>query len=237
MTNKLTSASRMAVPAVLAVLALGTAAVAGPYPGSLKTLTNGAGDTRNLFTVTGDTVTVTGDTSGTNTYFLDGVQLVGFRSLYLVQPNGNATSGITTLSSGGFVYDGPNGTKTFYNGAPTYDGVPTLGGYTGYDDNAPGKGFPDASHFLVIANPALATKTTFNNDILGSFGFSKPVGTYDIGLDYILKGGATGRGYFALPRSPLTAVPEPGTMASFLVGGLGLAGLLLRARRHSAQAA
>lgn len=234
-------AFRTVASVALAVFGLSAAAVAGPYPGSLKTLTNGAGDTRSLFTISGSSVLITGDLTGKNTYYLDGVQLVGIRSLYLVNPldpsAGTATGGMTTLVDAGFVVDGTTSTKTSYNG------MTFPGGYIGYNDSSSGKGFSDGSHFLVVADPTLASKAAYNaptnpnNDTSGSFGFSKPVGTYDIGLDYILQGGNTGRAYFALPSSPITAVPEPGTMASFLVGGLGLAGLLLRARRHSAQAA
>ena len=147
---------------------------------------------------------------------------------------------MTTLANAGFVQDGTTGVKTSYNG------VTFSGGYIGYDDGASGKGFPDDSHFLVVANPILALKAASNaainpnNDTFGSFGFgfgsssSKPLGSYDIGLDYILAGGNTGRAYFALPSGPAT-VPEVSTSTSLLAGSLMLCGLLL-ARRRSAKA-
>lgn len=228
MNRKSQNAGGPAALAVLAVFGLGTAATADPYPGTLTTLTNGAGNTHNLFTISGSTVTVTGDISGANTYFLDGTQLVGFRTLYLVKSGGSATSGVSTAASGGFVRNGTTLIKTFY------DSTPALGRYTGYDDGGPGKGFTDGSDFLVVADPALAGKAASNNDTFGSFSFSQPIGAYNIGLDYILKGGATGRAYFAppgnIPSPP--AVPEPGSLVSMALGSLGLAGLVLRARRR-----
>ena len=236
-------AFRTVASVALAAFGLSAAAAAGPYSGSKVSLTNGVGDTRSLFTISGSnvlitTVRITGDLSGVNTYYLDGVQLVGIRSLYLVNPDGSAATGITTVANAGFVQDGTTKVKTLYNGSPSF------GGYTGYDDDAPGKGFSDGSHFLVVANPTLALKaasnaaTKPNNDTFGSFDFdsSKPLGNYDIGLDYILKGGQTGRAYFALPAAlpPAPAVPEPGSLVSMALGSLGLAGLMLRARKRQA---
>jgi|GEM_PF-2483583 len=234
-------AFRTVASVALAAFGLSAAAAAGPYSGSKVSLTNGVGDTRSLFTISGSnvlitTVRITGDLSGVNTYYLDGVQLVGIRSLYLVNPDGSAATGITTVANAGFVQDGTTKVKTLYNGSPSF------GGYTGYDDDAPGKGFSDGSHFLVVANPTLALKaasnaaTKPNNDTFGSFDFdsSKPLGNYDIGLDYILAGGNTGRAYFALPSGPAT-VPEVSTSTSLLAGSLMLCGLLL-ARRRSAKA-
>ena len=222
----------IAAPVALAVLALGTAAVAGPYPGSLTTFKNGAGNTRNLFTFTSKGITVTGDTSGVNTYFLGGTQLVGFRSIYLVKTDGSATTGISTLANGGFSNVSGSLAKTYY------DGAPSLGGYTGYDDGAPGKGFPDDSKWLVVADPTLAGKAASNNNTLGSFGFSSAIAENDIGLDYILKGGATGRAYFVMPNPIVPpAVPEPGSLASLALGSLGLGVLVLRSRQSLAKTA
>ena len=237
-------AFRTVASVALAVFGLSAAAAAGPYPGSKAVLTNGAGDTRSLFTISGSnvlitTVRITGDLSGVNTYYLSGIghdydQLVGIRSLFLVNPgDGSAATGVTTLANAGFVQDGTTGVKT------SYSGVTFSGGYIGYDDGASGKGYPDESHFLVVADPTLAGKSASNaatnphNDTFGSFGFSKPLGSYDIGLDYILKGGYTGRTYFDLSRGP-AAVPEVSTSTSLLAGSLMLCGLLL-ARRRSAK--
>lgn len=227
-------AFRTVASVALAVFGLSAAAAAGPYSGSKVSLTNGVGDTRSLFTISGSNVLITGDLSGVNTYYLDGVQLVGIRSLYLVNPDGSAATGITTVANAGFVQDGTTKVKTYYSGSPSF------GGYIGYDDGTNGKGFSDGSHFLVVANPTLALKaasnavTKPNNDTLGSFDFSGPLGNYDIGLDYILAGGNTGRAYFALPSGPAT-VPEVSTSTSLLAGSLMLCGLLL-ARRRSAKA-
>ena len=227
-------AFRTVASVALAAFGLSAAAAAGPYSGSKVSLTNGVGDTRSLFTISGSNVLITGDLSGVNTYYLDGVQLVGIRSLYLVNPDGSAATGITTVANAGFVQDGTTKVKTYYSGSPSF------GGYIGYDDGTNGKGFSDGSHFLVVANPTLALKaasnavTKPNNDTLGSFDFSGPLGNYDIGLDYILTGGQTARGYFDSYRSP-AAVPEVSTSTSLLAGSLMLCGLLL-ARRRSAKA-
>ena len=226
-------AFRTVASVALAAFGLSAAAAAGPYSGSKVSLTNGVGDTRSLFTISGSSVLITGDLSGVNTYYLDGVQLVGIRSLYLVNPDGSAATGITTVANAGFVQDGTTKVKTYYSGSPSF------GGYIGYDDGTNGKGFSDGSHFLVVANPTLALKaasnavTKPNNDTLGSFDFSGPLGNYDIGLDYILTGGQTARGYFDSYRSP-AAVPEVSTSTSLLAGSLMLCGLLL-ARRRSAK--
>ena len=236
MNKKSQNAGGTVALAALAVLGLGTAAMAGaPYPGSPVTFTNDPVDTQSLFTFNGSTITATGDTSGANTYFLNGVQLVGFRSIYLVNKlDGSATSGVSTIVSGGFVQDGSTKINTYYTGT-----LPLLNpsGYTGYDDGASGVGYPDASHFMVIADPTLASKSSFHKDTFGSFSFSGlsgPIGNYDIGLDYILKGGQTGRAYFVQPAAfpPAPAVPEPGSLVSMALGSLGLAGLMLRARKR-----
>ena len=232
MNKKSQNAGGTVALAALAVLGLGTAATAADYPGSPVTFTNGVGDTHSLFTFdqSGKTITATGDLSGVNTYFLDKVQLVGFRSIYLVNTNESATSGVSTTVNGGYVQVGTAGTPHLYNGAPD------LGGYTGYDDASSGKGYSDGSHFMVIADPTLAGKLSSNKDTFGSFSFNQPIGNYDIGLDYILKGGQTGRAYFALPAAlpPAPAVPEPGSLVSMALGSLGLAGLMLRARKRQA---
>ena len=70
MNKKSQNAGGTVALAALAVLGLGTAAMADTYPGSLVTFTNGAGDTHSLFTFNGSTITATGDTSGVNTYYL-----------------------------------------------------------------------------------------------------------------------------------------------------------------------
>ena len=242
MKRNVLNSVRVAAPVMLAVLALGPAAVAGKYPGSQMTLTNGAGNTRDLFTVSGNGITVTGDTLlNGNKYYLTGTslaktQLVGFRSIYLVKTNGTATSGVTTMTSGGYSVESGTLTKTYYDGALSMDG------YTGYDDG--GDGFSNGSKWVVIADPTLAGKEASNQNTSGSFGFSSSssssssVTNYDIGLDYILKGGQTGRAYFALPapRVP-AAVPEPGSLASLALGSLCLGGLILNARKRSAKAA
>ena len=239
MKRNVLNSVRVAAPVMLAVLALGTAAVANPFPGSLSTLTNGAGNTRDLFTVSGKGITVTGDISGVNTYFLGGKQLVGFRSIYLVKTDGTATSGISTVANGGF-----SSIASSSSTVKNYIGNPGFDGYTGYDDGDSGKGYPDDSKWVVVADPTLASKKASNKNTYGSFTFSAPIGTYDIGLDYILKdevgsaSGQTGRAYFALPapRVP-AAVPEPGSLASLALGSLCLGGLILNARKRSAKAA
>ena len=237
MKRNILNSVRVAAPITLAALAFSTAAVAGPYPGSLSTLTNGDGYTRSLFTVSDNGITVTGDISGVNKYLLNGKQLVGFRSIYLVKTDGSATSIISTVANGGFSQDSSSLVKTYWGGAPS------LGGCTGYDDGDSGKGFRDDSKWVVIANPTLAGKAASNKNTYGSFTFSAPIGAYDIGLDYILKdeggaaGASTGRAYFALPTRTVSAVPEPGSLASLALGSLGLGVLVLRARKRSVKAA
>src|SRR5581483_6337818 len=87
--------------AVLAASAIPS--LAGVYPGTASTFTSGSKDTQSLFNFSGNTMTVTGDLSGANTYYLNGVQIVGIRSVYLVNSNGSAPSGISFLSGGGYV--------------------------------------------------------------------------------------------------------------------------------------
>ena len=245
MKRNVLNSVRVAAPVMLAVLALGTAAVAAPYPGSQMTLTNGTGNTRDLFTVSGNGITVTGDTSlNGNKYYLTDTslaktQLVGFRSIYLVKTDGTVTSGISTVANGGF-----SSIASSSSTVKNYIGNPGFDGYTGYDDGDSGKGYPDDSKWVVVADPTLASKKASNKNTYGSFTFSAPIGTYDIGLDYILKdevgsaSGQTGRAYFALqaPRVP-AAVPEPGSLASLALGSLCLGGLILNARKRSAKAA
>ena len=235
MTHYLTthSAKRTASMMAFAVLALSTAASANKFPGNLATFTNAAGNTQNLFTFTnsGSTVVATGDVSGANKYYYNGVQLVGFRALYLVTPAGANPSGISAISGGGVISNAQSG-ATF-----TYP-VTSIGTYVGYDNGAPGSGYPSGARWLSVAAPSLAGKTQSPLFTHGAFTFTGPAQSFDIGLDYILAGGVTGRGYFVLPQSvsvPPHALPapEPSTVASLsaLSALLGIAVLRGKKRR------
>ena len=236
MTHFLTNhtAKRNASMIAFAVLALSTAASASKFPGNLATFTNAAGNTQDLFTFTnsGSTVVATGDLSGANTYYYNGAQLVGFRALYLVNTNGANTPGVSTISGGGVISDAQSGTTFTYP-------VTSIGGtYSGYDNGAAGSGYPSGASWFSVANPSLAGKTQSPALTHGEFTFTGPVQNFDIGLDYILAGGQTGRGYFALPQSVSTPphslpTPEPSTVASLsaLSALLGIAVLRGKKRR------
>lgn len=229
MTNSTKLSTVLTSVGLLAVCAAASASV---YPGNLVTFTNGAGNTQDLFSFTNadTTISVTGDVAGNN-YYLNNVELVGFRSIYVVNPDGPSPAAVSTTAGGGKV------TNSLTHSVFTYP-VQSVGAYPGYDDGNSGKGYPDGSNWLVVANPSLAGKGSSNRDTTGSFSFSAPVNNFDIGLDYMLAGGQTGRAYFQAPASieggpHATPAPEPGALASF-AGGTALLGLLLlRARKTS----
>ena len=214
---------------VLLMTGFASAAMADTYPGNALTFTSASGNTKPLFNFSGSTMTITGDVSGTNKYYLNGVQLIGIRSVFLTNANGSAPSGITFSTGGGYV--APTSASTSHTSWVTY--APST--YKGFDDGASGRGFSNGSDFLVVGNPTLAGKTAANNKTFGSFTFSSTLLTaagtpkYYIGLDYLLAGGQSARGYFAAPFQA-TPTPEAGTLASAGLFALLFARIMLKKR-------
>jgi hypothetical protein len=231
------TASALILVALLAVA--GRSAFAAAYPGSLAVFTSGATNTESLFTFTGSTLTVHGDPTGANTYFLNGTQLIGIRTIYLVNPDGSVPTGITSIPGGGFV--APTSSSASHTAWNSFTAPHPSSPYKGYDDGAPGKGYPDGSNWLVVDNPTLAGKSSSADNAFGSFTFSGSLADghghslYDIGIDYLIAGGASGRAYFD-PGVTRTSggggdpVPEPGpalTLGVFVT----FLGLLIGSRR------
>lgn len=229
---------------VLAMMSVAaTTATAAVYPGSLVTFTKGSSSVMDLFTVTnsGKTLNVWGDgtrgeASGSNTYFINGVQLVGIRSVYLVDTSGANPTPVTVGRDNGFIkVDDSSATQKNWNEPATG----TTDGYALFDAPFNGNGFPDSKGWLVIGDNASQTAAgkdpTKNLDHFGAFTWDSDLRDgngdwqYSIGIDYLLRNGATGRGYFFVQ-----VVPEPAfyQFASLLgLGGFGMLRLRRRAKK------
>jgi len=217
----------MASASLMAVVASRTEAGTA-YPGNQVTFTSGATNTKSLFTLTNDTLTIAGDPSETNKWYVGGNQLVGIRSIFLVKADGTST-GLTAQSG----YIAPTSTSSSHTAWTTF----SSSGFSIFDDGASGKGFPNGSDYLLVGNATTAGKTGVGTEPFGSFKFSGPLvdahgqPLYDLGLDCLIGpgSGVTERVYFSLPAY-VAPVPEASTVVTFgLLGGLSL--LVLRRRK------
>jgi len=212
--------------------------LAAAYPGNAVTFSAGATNTRStLFTLTNDTLTVNGDPTEANKWYVTDStgtksQLVGIRSIFLVTAAGKST-GVNPVSG----YIAPTSTSPLSNQIGWVTGTDTNSGIKFFDDGASGKGFPDGSHYLEVGNPASSGKSGVGTDPFGSFKFSGPLvdihgnPLYDLGMDVMIGGGngVTKRVWFTVPAS-IAPVPEAGTVVTFaLLGGLSF--MVLRRRK------
>jgi hypothetical protein len=189
--------------------ALYASAHADTTPGSLVTLRNGGTDHRNLFTVTGNTITINGDESGTSKWFLDGLnsnvngnvsgRLIGISELYLVDVNSNFKT-----------KPGPAADSGYVNLSASDSGTPwttdTFKSYSRFTDGGSGDGFAIKSPWLTVGDPSLVGEgDTFNakgqikkhGAVPNEFGsFTFDVASlldkngklkYDIGIDYLVQ--------------------------------------------------
>jgi len=216
-------------------------AEAAVYPGTLSTFSSGAGNDRSLFTLSNNnqTLSITGSPTNFNKWYVNtgtgngAQQIVGIRSVYLVNANGTAPTGITTSSG----YIAPNSTSA----SKTAWTVLTsgTGSFSVLDDNDGGNGFSNNGKWLELSTPSLAGKSDSLVQPFGSFTFSGPLlnpnGTpkYDLGLDVLFAGatGSTQRVYFAM--SSIQPVPEAGTLVLF---GLLIGSMCVYVRRKKATA-
>ena len=217
--------------AVGALAAIVTPSFANTYPGGKVTFTSAATNTKNLFNFSGSALTITGDLTGANKYYLNGVQLIGIRTVYMVNTNGSAPTNISFLSGSGYV--APTATSATHTNWVNF----SKSGFMGFDNGASGVGYSNGSNWIAVADPTLAGKTAVNNKTFGSFKFTAPlvnssgVLNYMIGIDYLVAGGQSGRAYFSLPKQVLPT-PEAGTLASFGVFAL-VGAAFFRRRKQS----
>ena len=209
-----------------------TPAFAGTYPGNAATFTSAATNTKSLFNFSGSALTITGDLTGANKYYLDGVQLVGIRTVYLVNDNGTAPTNISFLSGSGYV--APTAASATHTSWVNFSDS----GFKGFDNGASGLGYSNGANWIAVADPTLAKKTSINDKTFGSFKFTAPlvnssgVLNYKIGIDYLVAGNKSGRAYFSLPNQVLPT-PEAGTLVSGGVFALLSAAFLRRRRKQS----
>ncbi len=225
-----------------------TRAIADTFPGSLTTYTKTAAD---LFTISGNTITVQGDTSSnspTNQWSLGGDRLIGISKLYLVTPTNPVSPGPATvadvagLSWGGYVATTSAAAATFTNQVGWLHSVDN--GYYIYPDNSNGGGFNGSDPWIRVGNQTVVSKTG-TNYTFGKFTFASPLldihnlMKYDIGVDYILANGNTGRHYFEYKPSSGggsgASVPEPAYVQLGMFIVLGGAGTLLRRKSKISQ--
>ena len=216
-------------------------------PGSLVTISNGGTNARNLFTISGNTITINGDESGNSRWSLSGAvsgRLLGISKLFLVDVKNSThtpTPGpnVSTILGAGYVKT--NAAALFSSRTNwTHD---TSKSYSRFVDTGNG-GFSANDPWLTVGDPKRAGKGGTAKNEFGSFTFdvtslldARGKLKYDLGIDYLIQSGSTGttgRAYFAptfdSSRSP---VPEFSTMFGF--GGLVTLGGLV-AFRQSRQA-
>lgn len=215
---------------------------ADPYPGTLIDLTSSGTNVRDLFEVSADgmTLSVTGDApgspNGTSDWFLGGTKLVGIRSLFLVDLSGANPVAASVLLNAGFVK------PSSVAGPPPFSWITKAGnGYSIFDNGAPGLGFKDGTHWLVVSNNAglvsAGKSTSANKDRFGSFTFGSSLLNandglkYGIGLDWLGANGETQRNFISIQSVPEPAFYQFGTML-----GLGVFGMA-RMRRKAKRAA
>jgi hypothetical protein len=195
--------------------ALYSSAHADTTPGSLVTLGNSGKDHRNLFTVTGNTITINGDVSGNSEWFLNGLdgnvgniknRLIGISELYLVDINSNFKPkpgpDVSIAADAGYVKT--NASALFSSRVDwTND---TFKSYSRFTDGGIGDGFAIKSPWLTVGDPSLVGEgDTFNakgklkkqGAVTNEFGsFTFDVASlldkngklkYDIGIDYLVQ--------------------------------------------------
>jgi hypothetical protein len=215
------------------------AAKAATYPGNLAVFTSSGTNVRDLFEVAngGTTIEINGEApnapNGNANWFLDGVQIVGIRSLFLVDASGANPAPVSGVNFNSAYVKKDSGAASQFNWI-----TKTGDGYKIFDDGASGFGFKDGSHFLVVSNDGGLTSAgknpSKNTDRFGSFNFgSSIVDTdnsfkYDIGLDWMGANGQTQRSYFSIPQS----VPEPPFYQMGSLLGLGAIGWIRIRRRN-----
>ena len=220
-------------------------------PGSLVTISNGGTNVRNLFTISGNTITINGDESGLSQWSLSGAvsgRLLGISKLFLVDVSTSTPKpgpNVSTTANAGYVKT--NAAAPFSPHTNWTDD--TSNSYSRFVDKTNG-GFSAQDPWLTVGDPILAGKNGTAKNEFGSFTFvTSLLDTngklkYDIGIDYLIELGymstasPTGRAYFAPTFDrPVAPVPELSTMLGF-GGFVTLGGLAaFRQRRQSRKAA
>jgi len=176
--------------------------------------------------------------------------------------NINDEAGLTTMTAN-FNYAGTSGTKLFFGDAPNSGGIVYHDGAVGssvknngsidYNTHAPtmeaytqnGQVIWQTLGTPLTAGQDAVSQLGFNgHDQYGSFGYlyvqtsAKPVqNTITVADKDGFFGKVTDCAGGPCGGPPPAAVPEPGSIASMGVGGLGVLGLLLRARKRGVKSA
>jgi len=182
----------------------------------------------DIFTVSGDTVTVTAAATPTflNVNGAGSQQLLGISGIWIVNSSGNTIAGVSSTSTGGNV-----STPGSSTGWQSESGPAGYGGTNGYP--------PGGTWIDLVSSSTLSTYGKTPSDYtIGTFYFPglSSLSGYDFGVDYLITAGAgntnTGRAYFQ--ETPLTVTPEPSSIISLAIAFVALAGLLFVARRRTA---
>lgn len=183
------------------------------------------------FSISGNTVTAqqTG-VAGTLNFGGGAIDLLGINGLWVVGPTGDTIAGVTP-TTGGPVGD-PSGWTAETTAPGANPDVPGFGGHPGYGNGGGSDWITLAPTAEVIADHGNASPYT--SGVFNFTGLSSAT-NYDLGVDYLLANGQTGRAYFSVTPTPPppSAVPEPSALALL---GLGALPLGLVARRRAGRA-
>jgi hypothetical protein len=237
---------------IMSALTLVCAALASPsfaqFNGAQKLTFSGG----NIFSLSGNTVTVTSDSTPTYISKITGNptwtnrELLGINGLWVVDGDGNILSGIGVTANGGYVY-GATQTPQTVTWTASNSSDPD-----GYNDPAPGNGFKmngDGTWLQLAPDSHIPGTGTPSGYTIGYFtftGLDNYIQTHGslnglyLGIDYLVlvppDATATGRGYglvsFEDLTNVVTPVPEPGVMVFAGMFTTTLGGQILRVRKR-----
>lgn len=226
---RLTSAIAI-VLAAIAVLLLPQMASAQGFKGAQPAFLDGG----DIFSFSGDTLTVTATSTPVEVYNLNkngtkGTlmgQLLGISGIWIITPTGQT---ITAASGDGNLYGTVN-KKTVTTSWTAESGPAGYEGASGYPANGKGT-WLDLVSLSTLQLFGKSQGTSYTSGMFSFPGLTNLNGNDEIGIDYLV-GTTTGMSHGTITGRLFMNAPEPGTIATFSIVGVALGGLMFAARRR-----